>query len=148
MIPLDLAHAPVLAEMHRLCFDDPWGEADLARTLAMPGVFGFMAGAADAPQGFVLGRLVADEAEILILLVLPAYRRARIGRALLDAAIGRAGAASMMFLEVSADNVAGQALYESAGFYTVGLRPRYYGTSDALILRKDLDGPGGGEVRA
>lgn len=127
-----------MAGMHRICFAEPWDEAAMAGLLAMPGVFGLLAGGerSDSPQGFILCRKAADEAEVLTLLVLPPYRRSGVGGRLLEAAWLQVGAAGM-FLEVAADNAAGLALYSSHGFVPVGRRPRYYsGRTDALVLRR------------
>ena len=92
--------------------------------------------------GFVLARVVADEAEILTLAVDPHGQGQGAGRLLLQAAMGEARrrGAVAMFLEVAPSNAAALALYGSAGFVQVGRRPRYYpGGSDALVLRGPLN---------
>ncbi len=94
------------------------------------------------PAGLVLFRVAADEAEILTLGVIPEARRAGVGRALLEAALenARARGAAALFLEVAADNAVAIALYQQAGFGTVGGRKGYYsragGTVDALVLAR------------
>lgn len=148
LVKADLAHVPLIAAMHRICFTEYWDAPAVADILTMPGSFGWVAQepAADAaapprPAGLILCRVAADEAEVLTIAVLPPYRRRGVGRMLLDAALdtaGRAGAEAM-FLEAAANNTAALALYSSVGFSQVGLRPRYYGgVIDALILRRDL----------
>lgn len=105
--------------------------------LDWPGTWGHRAGEA----GFVLARAAADEAEILTLAVVPAWRRRGLGAALLAAAQRRAASlgAAQLFLEVAADNDAARALYAGAGFEAVGLRRGYYaGGRDALVLRRAL----------
>lgn len=105
------------------------------------------AGGEDPAQllGFALGRVVADEAELLTLAVDPSAQRRGIGQTLLQRFEDTAGAAGAeaAFLEVSADNTPATGLYQSAGWAEVGQRPRYYAapdkpSSDALILRKVL----------
>ena len=59
-----------LAALHAEAFDTPWDAASLTALLASPGVF-----AVEQPDGFILIRVVADEAEILTLAVRPAARR-------------------------------------------------------------------------
>ena len=138
--PLAPVHAVLIAGMHRISFAEPWDEAAMAGLLAMPGAFGLLA-ADEAPLGFILCRMAADEAEVLTLLVLPPYRRSGLGGRLLAAACAQAASAgaARMFLEVAADNAAGLALYAARGFLPVGRRPRYYGGRiDALILEKYL----------
>ena len=140
MTPLGHAHTALLAGMHRICFAEPWDQAAMQALLAMPGAYGFLIGEA-APQGFVLCRAAAGEAEILTLLVLPPYRRRGLASELLTAALdaARTNGAEAMFLEVAADNSAAQELYGSHGFQQVGKRPRYYHDRiDALVLRRDL----------
>ena len=125
-----------LAALHAEAFDTPWDAASLSALLASPGVF-----AVEQPDGFILIRVVADEAEILTLAVRPAARRSGLGGRLVEAAVVRAAAlgAERMFLEVAEDNVAARALYARAGFREAGRRRSYYARSDgsredALIL--------------
>lgn len=125
-----------LAAIHAEAFDAPWDAASLSALLASPGVF-----AVEEPDGFILIRVVADEAEILTLAVRPAARRSGVGGRLVEAAVVRAAAlgAERMFLEVAADNVAARALYTRMGFAEAGRRRGYYARSDgshedALIL--------------
>ncbi|HLN25868.1 MAG TPA: GNAT family N-acetyltransferase [Patescibacteria group bacterium] len=140
MTPVSSAHSALLAGMHRICFAEPWDAVAMAELLAMPGAYGFLA-SGDVPQGFILCRAAAGEAEVLTLLVLPPYRRSGVAATLLQMALktARAQAVESMFLEVAANNSAAQALYEDQGFRQVGRRPRYYsGSIDALVLRRDL----------
>lgn len=139
MQPVQIAHVGVLAAMHRICFAEPWDEAAMAGLLSMPGTYGFLVG--NVPEGFILCRVAADEAEVLTLLVLPPYRRCGIASDLLRAGMqtAREAGAAAMFLEVAANNAAGLALYQAEGFQQVGLRRRYYGgVTDALVLRREL----------
>jgi ribosomal-protein-alanine N-acetyltransferase len=142
LVPLDQAHAALLAAMHRICFSEAWDETAMAGLLAMPGSFGFLALAATGePAGFILCRAAADEGEVLAMLVLPPWRRQGVARNLVATACStarRLGAAAA-FLEVASTNDAGQALYASLGFRQIGRRLRYYGGgADALVLRLDL----------
>lgn len=131
-------HAAAMAAVHAAAFPrgQRWGADAIGLQLALPGAFGFV-----AEGGFVLARAAADEAEILTLAVLPARRRAGLGRALVRRAMQDAagrGAASL-FLEVSEANEPARALYASLGFDAVGRRARYYpGGVDALVLRRGL----------
>lgn len=138
MTPLSVAHAELIAGMHHVCFKEPWDAKAMAELLAMPGAYGFLAGG-DKPQGFVLCRAAAGEAEVLTILVLPPYRRTGLGSELLRAALeqAKAAGAGTMFLEVAADNANGKALYAAHGFTQVGRRPRYYhGEIDALVMSR------------
>ena len=139
MSPEEAAEA---ARIHAAAFPPGplrWSAARIAAHAAAPGAV-----ALSRPGGFCLGRVAADEAELLILAVDPARRRAGIGRALLAdfAAAARAAGAREAFLEVGADNAAARALYAAAGWTEAGRRRGYYagggGGVDALVLRLRL----------
>lgn len=133
-----------LAALHAACFRNPrpWTAAELASLLASPGAV-LLA----EPGGFLLGRIIAGEAEVLTLAVDPAMRRQGMGARLLRgflAAAQHRGAATA-FLEVAADNTAARALYRRHGFAEVGRRRAYYADSpgapvDALVLGRAVAG--------
>lgn len=143
---LPLAAAGVAAAIHAQAAEAPWSAETIAGLLAQPGVFGLVAMRGEAPGGFILCRVVADEAEVLTLAVLPAARRRGIARALMTAAMaqGKAGGVARVLLEVSVRNDAALALYRSVGFGEVGRRKGYYADprggppADALVLAADL----------
>lgn len=133
-----------LAELHARCFSQPppWSARAFAAFLADPNVI-----LLDDPQarGFVLTRIVLDEAELLTIAVDPGFRRRGIARDLLDLfdrslpprGVRRA------FLEVAASNHPARALYAASGWRPVGERRGYYRAQgqapvDALLLSKAL----------
>ncbi|WP_372708396.1 GNAT family N-acetyltransferase [Brevundimonas sp.] len=129
-----------LAELHSQSFDAAWDRSAFAALLSQPGVF-----AVEAPDGFILMRVVADEAEILTLAVRPEARRHSLGGRLTSEGVAGAAArgATRVLLEVADDNAAARALYARAGFIEAGRRLRYYarvdGTHhDALLLVLNL----------
>ena len=131
--PATRADGPALAELHAAAFDAPWPADDILRFAEDRGGFALAVEDGDgALAGFILCRLIAGEAEVLTLAVRPAARRRGIGRALLEAALAarRSRPQTAMFLEVAADNPAAVALYEGAGFETVGRRAGYYGRAE------------------
>ena len=118
----------------------PWSADEIADLLASPGAF-----LLTEPGGFLMGRVIADEAELLTVAVKPEARRRGLGARLVAAFLGeaRTRGAATAFLEVAADNHAAHALYASAGFTKAGRRPGYYTTLDgkridALILTRPL----------
>jgi ribosomal-protein-alanine N-acetyltransferase len=135
--------AESLAALHAAAFDHPWTVAALRDLLSAPGVTAFA-----HADGFILIRVVVDEAEILTLAVSPAVRRQGLGRRLVEAGAEQAaglGAVSL-FLEVAADNAGALALYRAAGFAPAGRRSGYYPRAgaqavDALVLKRPLDPP-------
>ena len=81
-----------------------------------------------------------DEAWVNNMAVRRDHQRRGIGRALLEEllAIARRSGARHTLLEVAADNLPAQALYDSYGFEVIGLRKNYYQASgtDALVMRR------------
>lgn len=138
-----------LAAIHAEAFaapgDSPWPETAFADLLTQAGVF-----AVEAPDGFILMRTAADEAEILTLAVRPGARRTGLGARLVGegALAAAARGAARVFLEVAGDNTAARALYARAGFVEAGRRPGYYRPAvpggprrDALVLALNLTAP-------
>ena len=132
--------AEILADLHASAFAAPWAAGAFAELLAQTGVF-----AETADDGFILIRVVADEAEILTLAVRPEARRRGLGARLVAAAVARAAAlgAERLFLEVAQDNAAARGLYARSGFAEVGRRRGYYArpgatAADALTLALNL----------
>ncbi|SFJ38214.1 GNAT family N-acetyltransferase [Jannaschia pohangensis] len=126
-----------MARLHAVVFAGAarWSEASLVAARDDPaGIF------CATDDGFVLGRVISEEAELLTLVVDPTHRRRGAGRALLADFEDRARrkAARKAFLEVAADNAPALALYLGAGWGQVGRRGGYYDGTDALILRKML----------
>lgn len=134
-----------MAALHAACFTTPrpWSAAEFAALEADPLVF-----ALTLPEGFVLGRAVAGEAELLTIAVAPDQRGLGFGKKLVHDflhAAARRGAESA-FLEVAEGNAAARALYAATGFRLAGRRRGYYhgadgGTQDALVLVRALSEP-------
>lgn len=119
------ADPALLAGLHAASFTapPPWSAGEIAGFLALPHAFLIA-----RPEGFLIGTAIAGEAELVTLAVAPEARRCGLGRALLAAFLteARARSAQSVFLEVSAENPAAIALYESHGFQRNGLRRGYY----------------------
>lgn len=128
-----------LSDLHLRCFGShprPWTAAEIEDLLASP--LNFLL---HAPQGFLIGRTVADEAELLTLAVAPEARRQGIARALMARFYASAHdrGARAAFLEVASENAAAQALYRAEGWVEAGLRRNYYAPGvDALLMRRAL----------
>ncbi len=131
-----------LAAIHQASFSNPrpWSEAEIAAILSSEGSF-----LLTESEGFLIGRVVADEAELLTLAVAPAARRRGLGAALLGefVATARKHDAATAFLEVAADNPVAIALYRRQGFTEVGRRRGYYRDSgaapiDAVVMSRPL----------
>ncbi|SOC18663.1 ribosomal-protein-alanine N-acetyltransferase [Rhodobacter sp. JA431] len=131
-----------LAKLHATCFTTPrpWSAAEFADLLASPQCFLCI-----EASGFLLGRVVADEAELLTLAVDRQARRQGTGVKLVTAFLVEAHSrgATTAFLEVAASNAPAQALYGCTGWTEAGRRKRYYhapdgSAEDALVLVQAL----------
>jgi len=113
-----------------------WTEWGLKELLGWRGVLALVSEADGKVVGFIIGRQVAGEAEILNLAVMVAKRRKGEGRALLMAAMGefRARQVSRVFLEVRESNGSGMAFYEKHGFSKTGRRAGYYRDPDEAAI--------------
>ena len=127
-----------LAALHARCFRNPrpWTAEEFASLLDTRGTF-----LLEAPQGFLIGRSVVDEAELLTLAVAPEARRQGVARALMAQfrATSLSRGAAQAFLEVASDNAAALALYTADGWERAGLRRHYYAPGvDAILMRRPL----------
>ncbi|MCB2127914.1 MAG: GNAT family N-acetyltransferase [Rhodobacteraceae bacterium] len=113
----------------------PWPAHEIAATLAQRGTV-----LLEAPEGFLIGRIVAGEAEILTLAVDPDRRRQGVGSQLTGRfmAWAEAAGATRAFLDVAAGNLPAIGLYRSLGFAEIGRRKDYYraagGSRDDAVL--------------
>jgi [ribosomal protein S18]-alanine N-acetyltransferase len=122
-----------MARLHAAAFTmpRPWSEAEIADLLASPLCF-----ALTQPQGFIMGRVVAGEAELLTVAVAPSARGQGIGTTLVRRFMAevRTRGAERVFLEVAETNVAARALYARAGFVAAGRRRGYYHAADGTAV--------------
>lgn len=142
-----------------------WPAADYSRLLELSSTFALVVesggriGADASPAGFLLGRVAADEMEILNLVVGSRWRRQGAARLLVGAALRQAAGrgARRCFLEVRASNQAALLFYQTQGFVELYRRPRYYlhPSEEAVICSRELpeairclEGPGGVCYRA
>jgi ribosomal-protein-alanine N-acetyltransferase len=137
-----VADLPALGALERITFTDPWSPGDFAECRAA-GMTLLVAEQGADLVGYVVGRSVLDEAEILNVGVAGPARRHGVARALVQAllaAFAGSGVCSV-FLEVRESNRAARALYQSFSFREVGRRPRYYRrpVEDAVVLRARLE---------
>ncbi|MFE0752778.1 ribosomal protein S18-alanine N-acetyltransferase [Inquilinus sp. NPDC058860] len=149
IVPAGPAEAAVLSALYESAFGEAWAPEQLAQLLAGPGALALIAlDEAGEPAGYALGRVAADEAELLSIALLPDKRRRGGGHLLLDALIERctAAGAATLFLEVATDNAAALALYRGTGFCEAGIRKGYYKVGpaavDAIVMKRALGAAG------
>jgi [ribosomal protein S18]-alanine N-acetyltransferase len=149
-----VASARVLEGLHAAAFyrpgDETWSERAFSDVLNSVGSFCLIAtleGTEGAePCGFSACRVLAQEAELLSLGVVPSVRRTGVAGLLIEQSIARCRqiGARDLFLEVADDNPGAQRLYRGLGFEQVGIRQNYYHRLnnehvDARTMRLVLD---------
>ena len=137
--PMEISDLSSAMEIDALCFPRPWSETVWREELESPlGLYMVLEG-----EGEVFGQIgvrhVLDELHITTLAVRPGRRRRGYAHTLVGAALAAFPDAQRVHLEVRPSNAAARALYEAWGFATTGLRRRYYGDEDALLMTLDLE---------
>jgi ribosomal-protein-alanine N-acetyltransferase len=124
----------VMQESFDPCYGEAWTAPQCGGLLPMPGVWLSLARHGDEVVGFSLSRIVAGEAELLLLAVKAKDQRRGVGKMLLDSFVRRASerGARRLHLEVREGNHAVK-LYSEAGFTPVGRRRNYYSGRDGQI---------------
>lgn len=133
-------------------YGEAWTRSQMENALLMGGCRYLMIDAAGAipgeglpAAGFALLRATLDEEELLLFAIAPDFRRRGLGKRLLEHALHSAKSAGIrrMLLEMRCGNEA-EYLYRGAGFQPVGLRRKYYRTSegdhlDAITFARNID---------
>jgi len=138
--------APQIARLHANSFHRGWSDGEIEQLMLERNTVTHRATEIGVLRGFIMSRLVADEAEILSIAVAASHRGRGIAGALLNLHLRRLAGlgARAVFLEVDTQNEPAQRLYRRAGFREVGRRPGYYPQAGnqaaaALVLRRDLN---------
>jgi len=139
--------AEEIAALHARLFDKTWDAESIACSIEDPTSASFIAQVREprVMAGYVIGRIAADEAEILSIGVAPEWQRRGIARRMAEGLVRAARRAEVkrLFLEVAVDNDAAIALYKGLGFTPKGQRKGYYESPDgknvdAIILALDV----------
>jgi ribosomal-protein-alanine N-acetyltransferase len=137
--------ASAIAALHAASFKRGWSEQEVEGLLLDRHVIAHRATAGGRFLGFIMSRLVEDEAEILSVAVTARSQGRGLARELLSLHLRRLAGLGVraVFLEVDEHNTAAIRLYDRAGFHEVARRPNYYPAAGAkpataLILRRDL----------
>ena len=133
------------------CFEEgtteSWTQEQITTALALPAVMGLIFyDEVHDPVGFFLGRVIHDEAEILLIGVIPSKRRQGLGGEILSAVIEilRDRGADQIFLDVRDGNEPAINLYQKYHFEICGCRKNYYRMKDGsrvdalLLSRRNL----------
>jgi ribosomal-protein-alanine N-acetyltransferase len=149
--PLTPADLDAIMALERVCFKDPWTRRMYLADLTENELATYLAARLPRPQAaaqiLAYGGLwmMADEAHIATIATHPDWRGCGLGLylmlALLDAA--QAQGARVSTLEVRADNLPAQRLYQKLGYEVVGQRRHYYrdGADGVLMTTPALAEP-------
>lgn len=134
-------HVSQIAEIEKICFNDPWSENSISSELNNRLAYWLVALEEDMVAGYVGSQTVLGETDMMNIAVHPNYRKRGIATDLIQAliaALSEQGSHSLM-LEVRSSNEPAKNLYGKLGFEAVGIRRNYYRNpkEDALILRKE-----------
>ncbi len=140
--PIETRDLPLIMAIQSACPEiAQWTTRDYARVV-QGDMAGWVAEEKTEVVGFIVGRRVASDLEILNFAVRPDGRNRGTGAALLHQALdwGATFHGEKAFLEVRASNLGALRFYEHNGFEVTGRRPRYYVApiEDALILTARL----------
>ena len=116
----------------------------VAVSIRAPNVNVLVARMHENTAGFAIMRYGDDDAHLDLLAVAPPYRRAGVGRQLLEWLEKCAVVAGIfkVSLEVRAQNTGAQCFYERMGYRTLLRLPGYYqDIEDALRMERDLSYP-------
>jgi ribosomal-protein-alanine N-acetyltransferase len=145
LAPATARDAAAIAALHAVSFRRGWSEQEVEALLLDRRVIAHRGGLRGKLAGFIMSRLVEDEAEILSIAVARTAQGRGLAGRLLDLQLRRLAGlgARAVFLEVDEQNAPALRLYARAGFREVARRPNYYQSSagtatNALVLRRDL----------
>lgn len=131
---------PAVAFLERECFSSPWSEKSLRESLENEGAVFLCAREGGILLGYIGASVVLDEAYVSDLAVSKAARQKGVGTKLLSCCerLCRERGCSFLSLEVRKSNAAAVALYQKAGFASVGERKNFYSSprENAIIMTK------------
>lgn len=121
-------------------FDDFWNYNIFKSELKNPNSIYFIAKQSNEIIGFVGILLILDTAEITNIVVKKSYRGNGISKILINHIINYCIEKNIekINLEVNSTNEPAINLYKSFGFKEVGLRKKYYETSDGVLYTKEV----------
>lgn len=130
-----------ISKLENECFKDGWTYTMLASAFESDTFSGIVWEEGGEIIGYGGITVAADAADIETIAVAEPYRRAGIGRALIDKLIeiARAKGVKKVFLEVRVSNFVAMQMYLKFGFVGAYARTRYYSNGeDCLVMAKEL----------
>jgi ribosomal-protein-alanine N-acetyltransferase len=135
MEPADLRE---VMEIDAASLPRPWSASVWREELESPFGFYLVLEEVGRISAYIGIKRIVDELHVMTLAVRPGRRRKGYARALVEAAISAHPEAARVYLEVRPGNTVARKLYEALGCEVTGVRPRYYGDEDALLMTLSL----------
>ena len=148
--PMLSSDLPTVLRIAEASLPNPWSEAIWRDELSSPFGLYLVLEEEGEVAGFIGVKHVADETHVMTVAVVPGRRGRGHARVLVGAALDAPASrkSRRVHLEVRPSNMAARTLYASLGFAETGLRPKYYGDEDAVLMTLELPGPSlGGTAR-
>ena len=137
---LTAADVEAVSKIEAETFSMPWSADDFLEMVEADYAYYYVAEDAGEIAGCCGIRNIAGEGEITNVVVAAKFRRRGIGRLMLEYMLERAKEVGIgdCTLEVRKSNLPAIRLYESLGFQSEGIRPKFYEkpVEDALIMWK------------
>lgn len=130
---------PLIAEIERNSFSAPWTEAMLRESFLSP-YFNCLVAEKGGLAGYVTYQEIAGEIHIVNLAVSEGFKRQGIAQSLMEALaeIAKGKDMSGLTLEVRESNGPARNLYSKLGFAEAGVRKKFYGDEDGIVMWKYL----------
>ncbi len=139
------AEAGILTDIHTECFPRYWNRQAFTDFFSVKDTFAILVENNEKSVAMAVYRVAFDQADIITIGVLPAWRRGGIAKMLLENMLDdcKKIGVKKIFLEVEDGNEAGLKLYEKTGFRQISRRKLYYqqldgSLTDALVMEKRL----------
>lgn len=141
---LDIEFVDKVVEIENSSFKTPWPKQIFVSEIEKGKSFCRIALNRAQLAGYCISNLILDELHILKIAVHENYRRAGIGKYLIEDAFDfyREIGAKNAILEVRVSNKSAINLYDKIGFKPLRVRKNYYQSTkeDALVMHMDLEG--------
>lgn len=132
--------AEVLWELSQVAFEfgSPWQVSQFLADIENPNSYYLLMEKAGKLVGYLVFHVVLDEAEVINIAVLPAYKGKNVAQELLRQGLAKMAflGVRIVFLEVRETNYSAIGLYQKVGFKEIGRRKAYYHQpkEDGLVM--------------
>lgn len=132
-----LNDADAIAEIEMRVFRHPWKKNQIIQELEQEYGKKVYAEIEEELIGYIMIRVVNNEAQILNIAIDLPYQHRGYGKKLLQYTLGELGTETDVFLEVRESNLPAIKLYSEFNFEEIGVREQYYSDGEnAIVMHK------------